>query len=148
MEVPAKLLQLKRQFTELPEALPGIMKDTFNDVRSVVEDMNTEQLDRGERADYSSLPNYSITSVRKFGKPEGPMTLHDTGAFWGGIELVVTDDGVELVGRDIKTEMLQLRYDGIGNSKIIGLQEDNKLSLESDYLKPEMEPKMKNFLEQ
>ena len=137
------LKALKDKFKRLPDALPGIMKESFEQIKASVEDMNIEQLDRGERADYSSLPNYSITSIRKFGKPPGPMILYDQGDFWQGITLVVTDDGVELVGRDLKTQMLQLRY----GDNIIGLQEDNKERVEQDHLAPEMEPRVKEYFE-
>lgn len=133
------LEDLKEKFRSLPGALPGIMKEIFIQIRSVVEDLNIEQLDRGERPDGSILPNYSPVSVRFFGKRPGPMNLHDKGPFWQGITLVVTNDGVELEGRDIKTEMLQLRY-----GQVIGLQEQSKEQIESDYLQPEIEEKLTN----
>lgn len=136
-----KLQQLKHKFESLPVVLPLIFRQVFEDIASVVEDMNIEQLDRGERADGSSLPHYSPVSVRVFGKRPGPMNLHDTGAFWQGITLEVFDDGIELKGRDMKTQMLQLRY----GDDIIGLQEGSKERIEGDYLKPETEPRLADY---
>ena len=137
-----KLQELKARLRNLPDATIEMMKEVFKDIAPVVEDLNIEQLNRGERADGSSLPNYSIVSVTKFGKTPGPMNLHDRGPFWQGITLEVHDDGVELVGKDFKTDMLQLRY----GDEIIGLQEDNQRKVEQDYLKPELEPKFQKYL--
>lgn len=137
-----ELEALKSKFQSLPTALPGILKYIFNGIKSSVEDLNIEQLDRGERVDGSSLPNYSPVSVAVFGKRPGPMNLNNTGAFWRGITLEVLDDGIELRGTDMKTQMLELRY-----GDVVGLQEGSIQTIEQDYLKPEIEPELKNYLE-
>lgn len=129
------LYQLKQKIEALPREMPAMMASAFNNLKTLVEDLNIEQLDRGERADGSSLPNYSPVSVMVFGKRPGPMNLHDKGDFWRGITLVVSDEGIDLQGRDLKTEMLQLRY----GDDILGLQEQNKEKIEQDYLKEELE---------
>jgi hypothetical protein len=135
-----QLINLKDKFKQLPDALPGMMKEVFEEAKPLVEDMNIEQLDRGERVDGSSLPNYSPVSVYHYGKRPGPMNLHDKGPFWNGITLVVTDQGIELQGRDIKTEMLQLRY-----GQVVGLQEGNVQRAEEDILKPEIPNKLDDY---
>jgi hypothetical protein len=134
-----KLDSLLKKIIALPGELPSIMKNVFEEIKPVVEDLNIAQLQRGERADGSSLPNYSPVSVAKFGKRPGPMTLRDQGGFYKRITLKVESDGVELVGNDIKTEMLQLRY----GDNIIGLQEESMNIIEQDYLKEEVEKKLK-----
>lgn len=111
-----------------------MVKGVFQGLRSQMEDLNIAQLDRGERADGSSLPNYSPNSVAFFGKRPGPMNLHHTGRFWQGITAIVDDDGVEFVGKDIKTAMLQLRY----GDDIIGLSEESNDELVLDFAEPEM----------
>lgn len=140
MEAIAKLEALKKSFQALPKEMPGILKNTFEGLKSVVEDLNIDQLQRGERADGTSLPNYSPVSVAKFGKRPGPMTLHDSGGFYRGITLKVENEGIELIGNDIKTEMLQLRY----GDEILGLQEKSRQEIEEDYLKEEVGKELKN----
>lgn len=141
MDALDKLDRLHDLFAGLENKVPDLLKESFNNIKPVVEDANIEQLQRGERADGSMLPNYSIGSVQRFGKRPGPMTLHDQGDFYRGITLEVHDDGIELVGHDIKTEMLQVRY----GDDIIGLQEESKERIENDYLKQEFEDQLKNY---
>src|SRR5688572_17420265 len=137
-----KLRQLKAWFANLPDATPRMMKESFQEISSAVEDKVIEQLARGERGDGSKLPNYSPVSVRVFGKTPGPMNLHDRGPFWNGVILEVHDAGVEVVGRDSKTEMLQLRY----GDDIIELQEGSKDDIEQEHLKPTLESKIENSI--
>lgn len=132
------LARMKEKLQALPDDMPKLLKETFKELAPVIEDLNTEQLGRGERADGSMLPNYSPVSVSKFGKRPGPMTMFDRGDYWRGITLEVYDNGVDLVGRDIKSEMLELRYGGL-----TGLQEGSKELLEEGYLIPELDLKLK-----
>lgn len=143
MDAIEKLNKLKQQFEALREQMPSMLKESFEELKPVVEDLNIAQLDRGERADGSILPNYSIVSVSVYGKRPGPMNLHNEGNFWRGITLEVYDNGVELIGRDMKTEMLQLRY----GDEIIGLQDKSKEALEEDYLKEEIHKKIQTKFE-
>lgn len=133
-----ELAALKDRLRNSPEDMVRMMKETFKELAPVIEDLNTAQLGRGERADGSKLPNYSPLSVSKFGKRPGPMTMFDRGDYWRGITLVVYDEGIDLEGRDIKSEMLELRYGGL-----TGLQEGSKEELEQGYLIPELDSKNK-----
>lgn len=142
MEGLEKIRELKAWFNSLPDRAPDMMKESFKDIAPVAEELVIEQLDRGERGDGSKLPNYSPVSVRVFGKTPGPMNMHDTGAFWFGVTLDVRDDGVEVIGRDIKTDMLQLTY----GANLIDLQEGSKEILEKNHLAPELEVRIKNSI--
>lgn len=114
------------------EGIRPIIKRSFEQIAPTVEDFNLAQLARGERGDGESLPLYSIVSVTKFGKRPGPMTLHDQGDYYRGKVLEVYDDGIEIKGTDIKSEMLELRY----GDEINDLQEGSKEAIAQDYLLP------------
>lgn len=134
---------LTARLTGLRTAMKPILKKSFEYIKPAVEDKVIEQLARGEKGDGSNLPNYSIVSVTKFGKSPGPMILRDQGDFWRGITLVVDDDGVEIVGNDQKSEMLQLRY----GDDIIELQEESKEEIVRDDLQPVTEEELKTYFE-
>lgn len=85
-------------------------------------DLNTSQLERGQRSDGTTLPNYSPNSIAVFGKPDAPMTLFDTGDFYEGFYLDARGFPIQVESQDYKSGMLQQRY-GI---EIFGLQEENK----------------------
>lgn len=127
-----ELEALKAKLFGVVPAMPGIIKTSFEDLKSTLEDMNIGQLEKGLRADGSILPNYSFASVHVYGKRPGPMTLHDKGGFWRGITLKVNDDSIEFEGHDMKTAMLQLRY----GDDIIGITDDNQQIVDNDYLPP------------
>ncbi len=132
MEMPEEFTELRNKLAGIVPAMRSLVQSSFEQIKPAVEDANIAQLDRGERADGTILPNYSFVSVGVYGKRPGPMTLHDTGDFWRGITLEVYDDSIELIGRDIKTEMLMLRF----GDEIIGLSEESQDSITEDYLEP------------
>jgi hypothetical protein len=143
MEMPEEFEEIKRKIAGIIPAMPVLIKSSFEQIKPSVEDANIEQLDRGERADGTMLPNYSFVSVGVYGKKPGPMNLHDTGSFWRGITLEVYDDSIELIGRDIKTQMLQLRY----GDEIIGLSEKSQDSITEDYLQPVLSDEVNQYFE-
>lgn len=107
----------------------SLLMETYSDVAPKAEQLVIDQLDRGERADGSLLPNYSPASVFHYGKPAGPMKLFDQGNFWEGITLVVDESGIEMIGRDEKTKMLQIRY----GDDIIDMSEESLSILNERY---------------
>lgn len=128
------LRALKEQLQGLPSAMPDMLAASFRNIAPLVEDLNIQQLSRGERVDGSKLPDYSPVSVLFYGKTPGPMILHDRGDYWRGIECQVSQSGIELVGTDIKTEMLDLRY-----GDTIGLQQSSIDTINQEYLPTEVE---------
>lgn len=136
------LTELKNKLINLPSEIPFMLAEVFTELASTVEDFNIFQLQKGERADGSTLPNYSPRSVQVYGKPAGPIKLYDEGDFYRGITLKVVPGGIELVGLDVKTAMLQLRY----GDDIIGLSEESIDRLMKEYVKPLLEEKIAIYL--
>ena len=102
-------------------------------LNGVVEDMNINQLEHGTTAEGHTLPHYSQTSIKLFGKPDSTIKLKDTGEFYNKITaevrgkntLYLTDYSTKMYHKPAK---LAQRY---GND-IIGLTKKNikKLSTE------------------
>jgi hypothetical protein len=121
--------------------MPQIIQESFRAIAPLVEDLNIAQLNRGQRADGTTLPDYSPTSVLFFGKDPGPMNMHHTGAYWRGIKMTALANGIELEGTDMKSEMLELRYGGL-----IGLQDDSKDIVSQELLPVEIEQQLRKRL--
>jgi len=117
---------------KIQQDLPALIGEVIEDNEGAIVEMNLEQLREGQRSDGSTLPNYSIGSVQKFGKRPGPMTLEDTGAFYKGIRVRAGKTFAEIIGTDPKTGMLEALYD----LTIIGLSEDNLERLKFEILVP------------
>lgn len=126
-----ELIALRQALQQLQDGrvLVELLKEAYSSIAPEAEKLVISQLDKGERADGSSLPNYSPVSVFKYGKTAGPMNLHNEGFFWEGITLTVDFDGIEVIGRDEKTKMLQIRY----GDNIIDLSEENINELNEDH---------------
>lgn len=139
--MPEEFEEIRKKIAGIVPAMPVLIKSSFEQIKPAVEDANIGQLEKGERADGTSLPNYSMVSVTVYGKRPGPMNLHDTGDFWRGITLEVYDDSIELIGRDIKTQMLQLRF----GDEILGLSEESQDSITEDYLAPVLETEVEDY---
>jgi hypothetical protein len=111
-------------------------------LHDLIIEANQEQLNDGLLADDCELPFYSDASIEVFGKSPGPMTLHDTGSFYAGIEIEIIEESVLLiVGNDGKTEMLQSKY----GYKIIGISTKNLSEIEKIYIKNKITEIVKNF---
>lgn len=105
----------------------------------LIEELNRDQLSRGERSDGSLLPDYSPTSV-SMGKPAGPIRLFDEGYFYGGINASIFDDRITFDGEDEKTGMLVQKY----GEMILGLN-DQSLQILIDTIKPELITEVRKF---
>lgn len=128
----AALENLTDTLRTIQRDMPALIAEVIEDNERAIREMNIEQLQEGQRSDGSTLPNYSIASVRKFGKRPGPMTLEDTGAFYRGIRVRANKTFAEIIGTDPKTGMLEAIYD----LTIIGLSEENLERLKFDILVP------------
>jgi len=93
---------------EMNEVMSSVFSNS--NVDAEVQKINDDQLEHGERADGSLLPDYSATSVLVYGKVPGPMTLKDTGDFRANIYVQAQPDTVQIKDSDWKTDMLQKRY--------------------------------------
>lgn len=128
----------------LDKQVNPFMREIIKEFSPEIEDLNAEQLKKGERSDNASLPDYSPTSVSVYGKPPGPIRLYDQGDFWDGIRTKIEEDGFTLVGTDTKTPKLKRDY----GEEIIGLQKSSIEYLENMYIEDEMESKYKTYLDE
>lgn len=116
--------------------------EVIEENKTFLEDYNVMQLSEGERADGVILPDYSPVSVHKYGKPPGPIKLFDTGAFYRGIIAVMNPTGVEMEGRDSKTEKLKADF----GADILGVTENNFERFQQDIMLSELQKKTHEFL--
>ena len=137
-----KIAKIKGKLTMLPSLMNRFIKEAFGDFDSEAEDRNIEQLQSGERSDGSALPDYSIGSVKVYGKPEGAMTLKDTGAFHKSITLTPGATSATIAATDPKTDMLKDRY----GDEIIGLSEENDEEFKTGFIAPAVKVDVTKFM--
>jgi len=136
MEVLDRIINTLEQ---IKEDLPRLIGEVMNENKTLIEDLNIKQLQEGKRSDGSTLPDYSPTSVFKYGKKPGPMVLEDTGAFYRGIEVKVSPNFAEIIGTDPKTKKLENSY-GV---EIVGISEEHIDELVTTILLPGLREKVK-----
>jgi len=136
------LLDVVRRLRQLREEIPQMIVEVLEDNRTLIEDLNIAQLQRGERVDGSIQDDYSPTSVFKYGKPPGPIRLFDTGAFYRGVTLEIFTRSFQMIGRDIKTDFLERGRFG----EVVGLTEDTKFEVIETILTPGLQDKTRNRL--
>lgn len=90
--------------------IPKEVEDAFNQEAYFAEDLNREQLMDGIGGD-KPMPEYSLKSVTKYGKPAGRIRLFDTGDFQKGITYVAEGDRVKSFSTDRKSDFLEDMYD-------------------------------------
>jgi hypothetical protein len=73
-----------------------------------------DQLNQGLKSDGTYQPDYSPTSVTKFGKPPGPIKLFDTGSFYRGIIVDVLGEKFSIFSIDEKNDFLEVKYSPLG----------------------------------
>jgi hypothetical protein len=109
-------------------------------------DLNTQQLWQGERADGSSMPDYSWVSVNYFNKPEGPIRLFDTGDFYKGFIFATKSSKIEfpiyITSTDSKTGDLSQRY----GSEIFGFNQENMAGFAKVFVLPSLGKKLRDYL--
>jgi hypothetical protein len=136
------LLSVANKLRSLRADLPEILAEVVDENATFIEDRIVAQLQKGQRGDGEFLPDYSPTSVAKFGKPPGPIRLYDKGPFYSGIFARAERDGIEIDNRDSKTGMLTKRY-GV---EILELTAENVEIVKYDVLKPGLIEKSRNRL--
>ena len=105
-------------------------------------DLNNQQLFQGERADGSSLPDYSWVSVNFFNKPEGPIRLFDTGDFYKGFIFANTTFPLSITSTDSKTDDLRSRY----GAEIFGLNNENLAGFAKVFVLPSVGKRLRNYI--
>ena len=75
----------------------SVCDEAFNLRSDDAENLNREQLNRGEKANDENLPYYRDSTIRrkrKKGQQTSPMNLRDTGEFWSSIK-ATSDNGIQ-----------------------------------------------------
>lgn len=85
------------------------VEDAFNQEAYFAEDLNREQLMGGLGGD-RPMPEYSIKSITKYGKPAGRIRLYDEGDFQKGITYKAEGDTIKAFSTDRKNDYLEERY--------------------------------------
>lgn len=118
------------------------MSVAMEDTEGAATDQQRLQLAQGLTSTGEYLPDYSFRSVFQYGKEPGPIKLYDTGAFYRGMKMDVTEDLYILESKDSKSTMLQNKY----GKDILGLGTDAL----NDYitvLRPAFIKRIKEYFE-
>lgn len=99
-----------------------VCEDAFNLNAEIAEELNREQLQRGEGA-IGEMPDYSRASVEIYGKPEGGIRLYETGSFYEGITFGASNGTVSMFSTDSKNSFLENQY---ALAQPLGLNEKSK----------------------
>jgi len=100
----------------------NLAKEFVTDNGFFFEELNREQLEKGQRSDNTFLPNYSNNSEnQKRGRAGEPIKLFDTGDFYKGMDAVATNTGARIENRDSKDNKLSDNY----GENIKGLSEES-----------------------
>jgi hypothetical protein len=86
--------------------VPTLCEDAFNLNSEIAEDLNREQLMRGEGAK-GDMPEYSFNSKALFDKPDGGIRLFETGDFHRGITFESVSGMIYSYSKDEKNDMLE-----------------------------------------
>ena len=124
------------------------VKQEFRDglLGAIAEDMNVEQLNDGQRADGTYLPDYSEVSVKVYGKPQGRIKLKETGEFHEKIKAEIRGDKLYLTDYSQKFLHKPARLAARYGYEIIGLTEKNIKKLTDDEVLPFVLRKIKKLL--
>lgn len=118
----------------IKDSLHDISVKVINDAAPQIEDKIIAQLQQGLTGDGTYLPNYSPVSVAKFGKPFGPIKLHDRGDYYRKLTAKAFGNVLEIDDTDWKDPMLTLRF----GDKIKALTSQSLQELQDDAFLPGM----------
>lgn len=119
-----------------------VSSKAIDNTKEIIADLNAQQLFKGLRSDGSEMPLYSERSVVEFGKPEGPIRLYDTGAFYRGITVAVQSGKITITSTDSKTEKLFKKY-ATKRKNIFGLNPQFKREYINEVLRKEFRKQVK-----
>ena len=143
------VLILQRKIESLRSGkLVEFMEETLNELEDEIVKLNKLQLEKGEKADSSFLPNYSPRTIKLRNEQGRPVkgeriSLFDYGNFWGGFWVQAYNNKLSIFSHDEKTEMLVSKY---GNS-IFGLTKSN-FEILGDLATPILKHKVEIYLKQ
>lgn len=83
-----------------------LCEDAFNLNSEIAEDLNREQLQRGEGAK-GDMPEYSFNSKAFYNKPDGGIRLFETGDYYRGITFEAVNSDLYFYSTDEKNAMIE-----------------------------------------
>lgn len=106
------------------------------EIKTYITVLNVKQLKEGKRSDGISLPDYSETSVKIYGKPAGAIKLFDTGDFYNSIEAKTEKSTIKLISTDPKYTQADINLRGRYGKEILGLTEKNIENVREKIISP------------
>jgi hypothetical protein len=100
----------------------AILKRVLQAHEKDIEELNREQLMKGERSDGTKLPPYTPSYAKRKNKPLTPKTLKDKGDFQEEIFTTFFEKSFNVESNDWKSEFLESNW----GKKIFGLSDKNK----------------------
>ena len=116
-----------------------VVGETFDETATDLADVNRERMLDGVKADGSIMPYYSKVSQEKYGYPNAPIKLKDTGDFQAAIVVARQGSILSTDSSDWKTQMLKERY-----GLIFGTYGDYKKQYLEDNYRPLFNRKITN----
>jgi hypothetical protein len=108
-------------------SLVDVVEEVLSDIEDDIVQIQQAQLERGEKADNTFMPEYDEETLVNRGSgiksSNGLIALYDTGSFWGGMRAMAGFGLLEIDSNDTKSDMLIEIY----GEEILGL---NKVSLD------------------
>lgn len=119
-----------------------ISVDAIEDTSEAMTEANLKQMDAGLTADGSEIyPPYAplTIAIKKLkNQPTDRVTLRDTGEFYAGAYVIVTNDSVLSGSRDEKNKALQEKY----GERIFGLGGQYRAEYVNNALRPAFREKI------
>ena len=137
--------KIKEIAARLRSLTPEVMREEtlriLKDNETIATNMNTDQLFAGKLASGQDMPDYSETSIEKFGKRPGPYQLYETGEFYRKFYLNTTKFPVTIFSEDNKTPRIMELIESKGQNPddIFGLNKINFKELARVYTLPELQ---------
>ncbi len=124
------LEDLIERFKSIETQTDAIISESAEMRTEEIADTVISQLQQGQDGQGEFLPNYSKTSVNKFGKPDGPIKLFDQGDFYNAMDVIVEQDGLKVVNNDQKADFLIDFY----GQPIVEIQDKNVAKIANEIL--------------
>ena len=142
------LIYRLRKFKDIldQELKEEILKHEDVIVNMVAEEQLYNQGVEGRGIKIMSYQPYRPSTIRKKlrkGQPTDRVTLRDTGEFHASLHVEFDEGGFYVTSTDDKAKYLLERY----GKTIFRLTDENLKILLNDYIRPELYPKLKEFIE-
>lgn len=142
----ATIFNVKRRFESI--VIKDIAIDSIDDTKTAIADFNAEQMFTGKRADGSEItPTYSDTTIQikqDKGQPSDRVTLRNTGSFYAGIRVNVSNEDISIYSTDSKADKLNKKY-STSKGNIFGLNTQYKGEYTRNNLQPVWKEKIENI---